>query len=198
MNKEWEKVKEFHEKFGHPVSDTPIIIEKERAMKRFNWMLEEINEFIEAEDIVEQADAMIDVIYFALGTLVEMGISPDYLFDIVHKANMSKLWEDGLPHYNLEGKTIKPDSWEDPHNKLEAAISMQRYTKDLVIAKQNYCVPASILMVLQHYGICDFTQDNIADSISITPINENIDHRLWGAHIEKNTLNNFFDKIALV
>ena len=194
MNKEWEKVKEFHKKFGHPVSNTPIKLEKERATKRYKWMLEEINEFIEAEDIVEQADAMIDVMYFALGTLVEMGISPDYLFDIVHKANMSKLWKDGLPHYNLEGKTIKPNDWEDPHNKLEAAISMQRYTKDLVIAKPNYCVPASMLMVLQHYGIYELTQDNIADSLSITPINENIDHGLWGAHVDNNTLNNFFDK----
>lgn len=45
-----------------------------------------INEFLEAsekQDIVEQADATIDTIYFALGTLVEMGIEPDELFYIV-------------------------------------------------------------------------------------------------------------------
>ena len=57
-------------------------------------MLEEINEFLDAvkeQDIVEQADAMIDTIYFALGTLVEMGVQPEQLFDIVQHANMSKL-----------------------------------------------------------------------------------------------------------
>lgn len=129
MNKEWEAVKLFHEKFNHPVANQPRGMELERAKKRYNWMLEEINEFIEAveeNDIVEEADAMIDVIYFALGTLVEMGIKPDELFEIVQQANMSKLWEDGKPHYNSEGKTIKPVSWEDPYNRLAVAIEKMK------------------------------------------------------------------------
>lgn len=125
MNKEWREVREFHEKFGHPVEDRPVEMKPERARKRYNWMLEEINEFLEADEIVEQADAMIDVIYFALGTLVEMGIEPDSLFEIVQEANMSKLWPDGKPHYNAEGKTIKPSTWEDPHEKLKAEIERQ-------------------------------------------------------------------------
>lgn len=125
MDKEWDKVKEFQIKFGHPVSGYPKQMDHERALKRYNWMLEEINEFIEADDIVEQADAMIDVIYFALGTLVEMGVRPDSLFNIVQAANMAKLWPDGKPHYNSEGKTIKPSTWEDPHSKLEAEIRRQ-------------------------------------------------------------------------
>lgn len=125
MNKEWEEVKLFHEKFKQPVSEYPKRMEMERAKKRYNWMLEELNEFLEAaerEDIVEEADAMIDLIYFALGTLVEMGIRPDELFEIVQYANMSKLWEDGKPHYAEDGKTIKPATWADPHDKLKAAI----------------------------------------------------------------------------
>lgn len=125
MNEEWEKVKLFHQKFGHPVAMIPTQITPERAIKRYHWMQEEINEFIEAEDIIEQADAMIDVIYFALGTLVEMGIKPDSLFNIVQTANMAKLWPDGKPHYNSEGKTIKPSTWEDPHEKLGADIRRQ-------------------------------------------------------------------------
>lgn len=125
MNREWQAVKEFQLKFGHPVADKPIMLDKVRVQKRYNWMLEEINEFLEAEEIVEQADAMIDVIYFALGTLVEMGIKPDALFDIVQAANMAKLWPDGKPHYNSEGKTIKPPTWEDPHEKLKMEIKKQ-------------------------------------------------------------------------
>ena len=125
MDREWNDVKEFHFRFGHPVADRPQQMDPERALKRYHWMLEEINEFIEADEIVEQADAMIDVIYFALGTLVEMGIKPDRLFQIVQEANMAKLWPDGKPHYNEEGKTIKPASWEDPHNKLKKEIERQ-------------------------------------------------------------------------
>ena len=125
MNKEWEEVKLFHEKFNHPVSEHPRKMEYDRAKKRYNWMKEEIDEFLEAVeegDLVEQADAMIDVMYFALGTLVEMGIKPDKLFEIVQRANMNKLWEDGKPHYNAEGKTIKPVTWKDPHDELKYAI----------------------------------------------------------------------------
>lgn len=125
MNKQWEMVKDFQEKFGHPTSEKPVMMDEARAKKRYNWMLEEINEFLEAEDITEQADAMIDVMYFALGTLVEMGIRPDELFNIVHNANMTKLWEDGKPHYGADGKTIKPATWEDPHPKLLAEIENQ-------------------------------------------------------------------------
>lgn len=125
MNNEYNQVKEFHKAFNHPYSETPVSIKLERAKKRYAWILEEINEFLEASknnDIVEQADAMIDVIYFALGTLVEMGIEPDELFDIVQNANMSKLFPDGKPHYNEMGKVIKPEGWENPHKKLELAI----------------------------------------------------------------------------
>ena len=125
MNKEFEAVRKFHQAFGHPTSDKPISLTEDRAKKRYAWMLEEINEFLDAvkeQDVVEQADAMIDTIYFALGTLVEMGVQPDVLFRIVQHANMSKLWEDGKPHYNEMGKVIKPKGWENPHSKLQLAI----------------------------------------------------------------------------
>lgn len=125
MNKEYYEVKKFHQVFGLPYSDVPVPLTLERAKKRYSWILEEINEFVDAsekQDLVEQADAMIDTIYFALGTLVEMGIEPDELFSIVQNANMSKLWPDGKPHYNNMGKVIKPEGWEDPHQKLVVAI----------------------------------------------------------------------------
>ena len=125
MNKEWESVKLFHEKFDLPVSAVPKMIEKKRAQSRGSWMLEEVAEFLTAEDIYEQADAMIDLMYFALGTMVEMGIEPDELFKIVQKANMDKLWEDGKPRYNeKDNKVIKPANWEDPKPKIKEHIDM--------------------------------------------------------------------------
>ena len=132
MNIEFYEVKKFQEAFGHPTSDFPIVMEEERAKKRYLWMSEELNEFLAAsknKDIVEQADAMIDVIYLALGTLVEMGVEPDELFKIVQHANMSKLWADGKPHYNDMGKVVKPEGWEDPHKKLELAIKKMSYRR---------------------------------------------------------------------
>ena len=115
MKKEWNDVREFHEKFGHPVAPQPRMMERGRALSRGKWMNEEVAEFLVAQDIYEQADAMIDLIYFALGTLVEMGLEADELFDIVQKANMAKLWPDGKPHYNpKDGKVIKPGCGHRP------------------------------------------------------------------------------------
>lgn len=123
MKKEWNDVREFHEKFGHPAPETPCKLDKKRALSRAKWMNEEVAEFLVADDIYDQADAMIDLLYFALGTLVEMGLEPDELFGIVQRANMAKLWPDGKPHYNpKDGKVIKPEGWEDPAEKLRAAI----------------------------------------------------------------------------
>ena len=125
MQKEWNDVLEFQRCFGHPYAEKPEMISADRAKVRADWMLEEVREFLEADEVVEQADAMIDLMYFALGTLVEMGVKPDGLWQIVQDANMAKLWPDGKPHHREDGKTIKPPTWEDPHGKLKAEIERQ-------------------------------------------------------------------------
>ena len=51
MKKEWCDVREFHEKFGHPVAEKPVMIAKKRALSRAKWMNEEVAEFLIAEDI---------------------------------------------------------------------------------------------------------------------------------------------------
>ncbi len=130
MKKEWEGVREFHDKFGHPCPDEVTMIDKGRALSRGKWMMEEVGEFLIADDVYEQADAMIDLIYFALGTMVEMGLEADELFDIVQRANMAKLFPDGKPHYNpKDGKVIKPEGWEDPAPKIRAYIDMIQQQK---------------------------------------------------------------------
>ncbi|MDI9518187.1 MAG: HAD family hydrolase [Bacillota bacterium] len=129
INKEFSMVKEFHKAFNHPIAEKPTLMPLKRAEKRYKWMKEEIDEFINATkngDIYEQVDAMIDNIYFALGTLVEIGVYPEKIFEIVQNANMSKLWEDGKPRYNKDGKVIKPNGWQDPHDLIKTEINKQR------------------------------------------------------------------------
>jgi predicted HAD superfamily Cof-like phosphohydrolase len=125
MKKQYEQVKAFHEAFNHPVSDTPTKISKDRAKSRAQWMVEEIVEFWEAKNITDQADALIDLLYFAFGTLVEMGVQPEPIFDIVQEANMAKLWPDGNPKYREDGKILKPDNWEAPEPKIKLEIEKQ-------------------------------------------------------------------------
>jgi len=121
----YDDVKDFHARFGHPVRDQPTLLTADRAAARAAWMQEEVAEFLVAETVPDQADAMIDLIYFALGTLVEMGVRPEKLFDVVHAANMTKLWPDGQPRFREDGKTIKPPGWVDPTDALRDEIERQ-------------------------------------------------------------------------
>lgn len=127
MDKEWEKVLQFHRAFSVPAEEEPTQLSEDRVAARADWLMEEIEELREAQTLTEQADAMIDTIYLALGTLVEMGVKPEPLFDIVHSANMGKLWEDGKPRYRtLDGKVIKPPTWIDPDPLLQAELNRQK------------------------------------------------------------------------
>jgi predicted HAD superfamily Cof-like phosphohydrolase len=128
------QVREFHKAFDHPAPDHPHQQSAERAAVRAQWIKEECDELIEAKDYVEQADAYIDIIYFALGGLVEMGILPQALMSIVHNANMGKLHYDPetgeLIHKKdpITGKTLKPDNWardHDPEQHLTTEIASQ-------------------------------------------------------------------------
>lgn len=128
MKSEQEMVRQFHLAFAHPVASAPVMLDPSRVANRTNWLQEEINEFRHAETLQDQADAIVDLVYFALGTLVEMGVEGAPLFRIVHEANMKKLWPDGKPHFGQDGKVKKPPTWTDPSEALSQEISRQLST----------------------------------------------------------------------
>lgn len=132
MNKQYEMVKDFQKKMGQPVSRAPRNLDDFRVDERYGFMKEELDEFLWAKTDVDQADAMLDLIYLALGTMVEMGIRPENLFEIVHKANMSKLWEDGKPRVE-NGKIVKPPHFKKPEPELEEEIKRQILNEGLEI-----------------------------------------------------------------
>ena len=115
-------VKEFHKAFNHPTPDTITKLDDERKKIRASWVIEEVNEFLEAKTIAEEMDAICDAIYFLLGSAVEMNIEPSHIFELIQKANMSKLFPDGKPHYNGQNKVIKPDNWVAPDNAIKEYI----------------------------------------------------------------------------
>ena len=79
--------------------------------------------------LVGEVDALIDLLYFTYGTFVLMGVDPMPIFEIVHQANMGKLFPDGKPHYHPEThKVLKPDNWEKqyaPEIKIHNEIKRQ-------------------------------------------------------------------------
>ena len=127
IDRAWEDVRAFHLAFGHPAPEAPELLHADQVERRAAWIEEEADELREAATVAEQADAFIDIIYFALGGLVSLGVRPERLWDIVQNANMAKLWPDGQPrHRPGDGKVIKPDGWQDPGPLLEAEVERQR------------------------------------------------------------------------
>ena len=65
---------------------------------------------------------MVDLIYFALGTLTEMGVEAGAAFAVVHAANMEKLGPDGRPILHPDGKIAKPAGWVDPGDRMRVLL----------------------------------------------------------------------------
>lgn len=76
--------------------------------------LEELKEATNNNNLVEVADALVDILYVTLGAFVAYGFSPqqvETLFQAVHDNNMTKLGPDGKAIYNEFGKVIKPEGY---------------------------------------------------------------------------------------
>ena len=86
--------------------------------------------------LVGQVDALIDMLYFTYGSFVLMGVDPERLFEIVHQANMGKLFPDGKAHFDpVTHKILKPDDWEknyapEPAIKKELERQIQAYQRN--------------------------------------------------------------------
>lgn len=108
------KVERFHHKIlgGNPLMDA------RRWQFRRDFLLEEIQEADEAysaEEMHEVVDGLVDLVYVALGTLLEMGVPPDFPFDAVHEANMKK--ERGMTKRGEGKDAIKPEGWLPPDHR---------------------------------------------------------------------------------
>lgn len=81
------------------------------------------------ERVVAQSDALIDAMYFILGSFVEMGVKPDRLFEAVHNSNMSKLFtENGqkvAKYREGDGKILKSPDFFTPEPFLLKEIERQ-------------------------------------------------------------------------
>jgi predicted HAD superfamily Cof-like phosphohydrolase len=105
----YEMVREFHYAFGHPVRSTPQVDVPETDL-RIKLLREEVQEYadgIAAGDLVNVAQELADIIYVAYGAALVHGINLDEVVKEVHRANMSKLDDNGLPILRDDGKVLK-------------------------------------------------------------------------------------------
>lgn len=82
--------------------------------------------------MVDQVDALTDLLYLTYGSFVLMGVDPKPFFDTVHEANMGKIFPDGKAHFDpVTHKILKPSDWEErfapePHIKRELDRQIQK------------------------------------------------------------------------
>lgn len=126
MNKLQVQTLEFHRAFDLTVKNAPSMklsqqdldlrkrLHREELAEWYEeagWIAEGEHELGDFEQLVKEA---CDLMYVALGTLVTLGIDAERAFDIVHRSNMEKLWPDGKPHHDYNGKVMKPPTWTRP------------------------------------------------------------------------------------
>ena|SRR6478736_3654590 len=119
-----EKLKEFNATFRVPYSESQIIPHRDDAMLRFKLMNEENIEYKDAvqkeaddEKKVEALDALVDMQYILLGTVMQWGFQDVFIkaFNEVHRSNMSKLDENGNPIIREDGKIQKGPNYSPPN-----------------------------------------------------------------------------------
>ena len=121
MKKYTDAVHEFHTAFGLGIKNEPTAdLGVAKNLLRFNLMKEENEEYLEAanaNDLVEVADALGDMLYILAGTIIEHGMQYKIaeVFDEIQRSNMSKLGEDGHPIFREDGKVLKGPNYFKPN-----------------------------------------------------------------------------------
>jgi predicted HAD superfamily Cof-like phosphohydrolase len=94
--------------------------------------IEEISEFTTAyhdQDFIGQVDALVDLVYFAIGGLYKMGLTEETaheIFHLIHSKNVLKKLgkvahrgHDGVPD------AIKPEGWTGPERAIGEILDRQ-------------------------------------------------------------------------
>lgn len=121
-----EDVFNFHQKFRVPMANQPSLLDQAAQTFRVNFLKEELQEFETAyagRDIAGCGDALIDLVYIAMGTAHMMGLPWQEMWDRVQEANMSKQLAKPDGSDSKRGNpldVIKPPGWVGPdHSTLE-------------------------------------------------------------------------------
>ena len=109
----------FHEKFGLAYTGGPRELPASLAFFRAQFLVEELNEYTEglkSGDLEQQLDALVDLVYVAIGTAYLQGFDFDEAWRRVHAANMAKIRTMRAAD-SKRGSTwdvVKPEGWQPP------------------------------------------------------------------------------------
>ncbi len=121
-------IRQFHENFDIAYDGPPRLLPKDIQQFRTEFMKEELMEYevaVEERDAEKQLDALVDLVYVALGTAYVCGWNFEEAWRRVHHANMQKVraskenHSDRHPTFDI----VKPPGWVAPthHDLVEGS-----------------------------------------------------------------------------
>lgn len=124
FNPMMECISEFHEHFGLAYKESPRFLDLDMSEFRIKFMQEELDEYKLARsdsDLEKQLDALVDLMYVALGTAYLHGFDIMEAFFRVHRANMTKVRvsreTEDLSTRKSQYDVVKPEGWVPPYLK---------------------------------------------------------------------------------
>lgn len=120
-------IRNFHEKFGLAYDGGPRSLDSELSEFRIKFMQEELDEYkrsCESQDLVGQFDALIDLVYVALGTAYLQGLPFDEGWAEVQRCNMAKVRAASADQSKRGWRLdiIKGPDWTGPEAMLQWLI----------------------------------------------------------------------------
>lgn len=135
-------VKAMHEKFGLDNKTGPCDLTEDEKQFRSAAMLEEWDEYVAATTLVDQYDALLDLIVFAVGTLERHGFPLLAGFEKVMEANMAKeVGQNGDKRGGFKRDLVKPAGWTAPEAKLQLILDGQMNKDQLAPSSDGTIAP---------------------------------------------------------
>lgn len=95
--------------------DAPRMLSPELLERFAEAAHEELGELWEANTVEDQADALLDLMYFTAGRLHDMGVDGAACLGAIHAANMKKVRGSKASRPGWTGHdAVKPDGWQAP------------------------------------------------------------------------------------
>tara|TARA_E500000178_G_scaffold352538_1_gene416203 strand:- start:273 stop:719 length:447 start_codon:yes stop_codon:yes gene_type:complete len=122
-------IDQFHKKFGFEKNEKVGIPDNNELVNfRTSFLMEELAEYTQAitkKDAAGALDALVDIVYIALGTAWLFNLPFDKAWNEVQKANMSKVRaKSKSKKRGTAFDVIKPKGWEAPN--IERIVEEER------------------------------------------------------------------------
>lgn len=139
----WDDIINFHVKFEVPQSELPTMEGNDEMLQyRIKFLREELKEFEDAVASghdVEAFDALLDLVYVAMGTAYVCNFPWDEGWEHVQEANMLKQRVKSADESKRGSKydVVKPDGWVAPNQALQAVLLFQTFETRMARLKEK-------------------------------------------------------------